>query len=117
MQVHVRETSRQEVAQTTTESFFVKQAGNVVGVKFCASGIPAAGESMTVDVDQGGVSVLTAAIVYDNPDPENTWVEGALDGAAVAVTEGALMTVTRTYAAGGGPTPIAQNEVVVEFGP
>lgn len=117
MQVHVRETLRQEVAATATESFFVKQAGNILVAKFAAGAIAAVGESMTVDVHKNAATILTAPYVYDNPDDPNTWFDASLDAAEVAVAEGDMISVIRTYAAGGGPTPLSQNEVVVELGP
>lgn len=116
MQVHVGEPSRQEVAATSTRSFLVKQPGTILVVKFIGAEVPGVGESMTIDLLKNGVTVLTAALVYDDSLLANTWYPASLDAAEVPVAEGDLLTVDRVYAAG-APTPIAQNEVVVELGP
>lgn len=116
MQVHVRETARQEAAATADESFIVKQAGTLLVAKFIAYAVAAALETMTIDVLKNGATVLTVPFVYDDALVPATWYPATLDAAKVAVAEGDVVTVERTYFAGGA-TPIAQNEVVVEIGP
>lgn len=82
---------------------------------------PAAGESMVFDVLKNGVSVLTATYTYDSTKASlaGTIVDlmALLDSTKASVKIGDKLEVTRTYAAGGGPTPMTHTGVTVEFEP
>lgn len=108
-----RQTSTQSAAASGTDTQVVEVAGDIMDLVVTAAGVPAAGESLTIDVQKNGVSVLTAPLVFDStaggkqkkftPNANNPWKAGD------------LLTVIRTYVAGGGPTPIGPNRVTLEI--
>lgn len=95
------------VAATVTERRFVATADGVID-RFGAQAATgaAAGESTTCDVQINGVSALTAAVVLDDAAGVG-YVAGAVDVAANTFTAGDVITVVKTYVAGGAPTPMA----------
>jgi hypothetical protein len=127
--------SYQQVAATAIEEFTIPQAfypslGIVGATHFedllVANGaVAAAGESMTIDVSRvrGGVvtSLLTTPAVIDNTDPGNS-IQGfsALIDRTLARTLNPAtdkIRITRTYVAGGGPTPMANTVVTLVMEP
>lgn len=108
-----RHTSTQAAAATLTDISVVETAGDIQALTLTVAGLPAAGESLTVDVQKNSVSVLAAPVVFDStatskqkvfsPTANNPWKVGD------------ILTVIRTYVAGGGPTPIGPNRVTIEI--
>ncbi len=109
-------TSAQAVAATAEETVMIAPSAGVIrSVKAVAGTTAAAGESMTVDVKINGTTVLTGVVTLD--DTAGTTVQsGTLDSLAIAFAENDLITVARTYTAGGGPTPMANTLVDVVYG-
>ena len=106
--------SRQTAAATLTETYSLDVAGAVREITFLANAVPAAGESLTIDVQRNGVSVLAAAFVYNNTRTARTLYNLTL-AANANIAMGDQLTVIRTYVAGGGPTPIGSSVVAVEI--
>lgn len=82
---------------------------------------PASGESMVFDVLKNGTSVLTSAYTYDSTKAALAGsivdLTNLIDPTKAAVGIGDKLEVTRTYTAGGGPTPMTHTRVFVEFEP
>lgn len=97
----------------------VKQDHIIQDLFFIATGAAAAGESMTIDVLRNGVSILTGVFTYDSTKTAKKQLSlmNLLTAAGKKIAAGDVLTATRVYTAGGGPTPIANNAVVVELGP
>lgn len=90
----------------------VARAGKVRSIVFLADNACAAGESMVVDVLKNGVSILSATFTYDSTKSANTLYElSVTTDAELAV--GDVLTVSRDYTAGGGPTPLVNTKVVI----
>jgi len=99
-------TDDQRTAATETRTAFIAPAdGEIIGCAAYPQAGAAAGESETVDIQIGGVSALTAVITLDDTTGTNL-VVGALNPAAVAFAQGDIVTIVRTYVAGGAPTPM-----------
>ena len=109
-----RASSYQVTAATLAQNEMIAPGpGSITAVKAVADVAAAAGESMTVDVKINGVTVLTAVVTLD--DSAGTDVQsGSLD-TAVAFVEDDLISIERTYTAGGGPTPMTDTLVDVYF--
>ena len=106
-------TDDQRTAATEDRTAFIAPAdGEIAYVGAFNAAAAAAGESMAIDVEIGGTTCLTGAITLDDGDGTDV-VEGTLDTAAVAFSQGDKVVITRTYTAGGGPTPITGNSVTV----
>ena len=94
------------VAATVTERRFVATADGVIerfGAQ--AAGAAAAGESCDCDVQINGATALTATALVDNAAGTN-YVAGTVDPAANTFTAGDVITVVKTYVAGGGAAPM-----------
>ncbi|MFA4971259.1 MAG: hypothetical protein WC683_01515 [bacterium] len=110
--------SRQLAAATETMRVFrALAAGTIVACSAETGTAAAAGESMTFDVQIAGVSALTGVITVDDTTVIDTPVAGVVDAAANAFAAGELITVVRTYVAGGGPTPMRDTvcDIEVQF--
>lgn len=94
------------------------QRSNKFKLQLFVARLAAAGESLTVDVLRAPVaggaaaSILTAPYVYDSTK-QLGWIDLPV-AAGVVLNAGDVITVSRTYAAGGGPTPIGPNVVQLE---
>jgi hypothetical protein len=94
------------------------QRSNKFKLEFFCARLAAAGESMSVDVLRAPVaggaaaSILTAPFVYDNTKAIG-WHPLPV-AAGTVLNAGDIITVTRDYTAGGGPTPIGANVVQLE---
>lgn len=106
--------SGQGAAANLTTNEIVEAAGKVLSLIFIANDIAAAGESLTIDVLKEGVSILTAPYAYDATAAAKTRIDLPLVADTVFAL-GDLLTVSRTYVAGGGPTPLGANKVVMEI--
>lgn len=94
------------VAATVTERRFVATADGVIerfGAQ--AAGAAAAGESCDCDVQINGVTALTATAMVDNAAATG-YVTGTVDPTANTFTAGDVITVVKTYVAGGAPAPM-----------
>ena len=110
-----RISSHQTAAATLVENKMIAQAaGTITGVQAVAGTAAAAGESMNVDVKIGGTTVLSATLTIDNSSG-TTVQNGTLDSAAVDFAAGDVISIERTYTAGGGPTPMANTLVEVAY--
>jgi len=106
-------TDDQRTAVTEDRTAFIAPAdGEVVSVQAYNAAAAAAGEDMAVDVEIGGTTCLTGPMTLDDAAGTDV-VDGTLDTGAVAFSAGDKVVITRTYTAGGGPTPIVGNAVTV----
>lgn len=103
-------------ADATVLGDVMEAAGEIVNVRAVIHGaMPAAGESITVDVQKNGVSVLTAVVTLNSSSTLDKAVDGVFAGGGkVRVAAGDIITVVRDYTAGGGPTPLTYSVVYVE---
>ena len=92
----------------------VDRAGNVMEAYYIQAAVAAAGESMSIDLQKNGVTVLTAPLVVDDTDAPGTRIPLPLSG-DVDLAPGDVLTVVRDYTAGGGATPIGPNKVCVTW--
>lgn len=105
----------QAVAATATDTVMLAPgAGNITALRAVPGAAAAAGESMTCDVQIGGVTALSAVATIDNASGLNV-VAGTVDLAADDFVAGDVITIVRTYAAGGAPTPIVNTVVDVAY--
>jgi len=88
---------------TTINAFIAPAAGTITAVYSKLGTACAAGQTVDIDVQIGGVSALTAATQHDNTDGTNA-VAASIDGTADDFVAGDLITVIHTEANGGGPT-------------
>lgn len=111
-----QEDSRQlAAASETLRVFRALAAGRIVACAAETGTVAAAGESMTFDVQIAGVTALTGVITIDDTVAIDTPVAGVVGAGAVAeFAAGELVSVVRTYVAGGGPTPMRDTVVDIE---
>ena len=108
--------SWQHIAAADTLRYFrATSAGRIVIANVEDGTVAAAAESMTFDVQIGGVSCLTGLITLDNGDPIDTPVAGVIDIAANTFAAGDLVRVVRAYVPGGAPTPMADTVCTIEI--
>jgi len=84
---------------------FAGHAGRMLMVRVLFDATPGVGESMTIDVLVGGVSILHGGvpIALDLTNiVGKEWLELALDSSLTNVDLGDVLTVNRTYVAGAG---------------
>jgi len=104
----------QAVAATATDVVMIAPAAGQITIAQAVAGTAAnAGESMDCDVQINGVSALSAAIPLDNAAGTN--VQTSPLGAAVTFAQGDLISVVRTYVAGGGAAPMADTLVDIGY--
>lgn len=84
-------------------------------VRFIAQGTPAVGESMTIDIQVDGVSILAngTPFTYDDNLSGRSLIIIPIPQAERQRAIGEIITVDRVYVAGGGPTPIGANKVEI----
>lgn len=109
-----RITSAQGSAANLTHTEVSIAAGNLREITFVAAATPASGESLAVAVTVDGDDVLGTAFTYDDTLEGGTVYKLDVDR-DVNIQPGAVIVITRTYVAGGGPTPIGANKVVLEY--
>jgi hypothetical protein len=115
-----RAISPQLVAATLAADLagIAEQGGLLTELFIQVEAVAAAGESMQFDVLQNGVSILTGPFTYDAADLPDVQLDVMpLLAAPVTIAIGDVLTVARTYAAGGGPTRSARNHVVAKWEP
>lgn len=96
-------TSVQKVAATEEEALFIAPAnGEITYVAAKPDVAAAAGESMTLDVQVNGATVLTVVVTLNDTTGTTTQV-GTLIGDP-SFSQDDVITVERTYVAGGAPT-------------
>ena len=77
-----------------------------------------ASESMVFDVLKNGSSILTATYTYDSTvTPGQHSLMSLLDPTKAVLAVGDKLEVSRTYTAGGTPTPMTHTRVDVEWAP
>lgn len=94
-------------ASWTKGLFVAPEAGEISHFSIYFGTAAAAGESMEVDLQIGGVSCLVAPITVDDTDGTDV-VSGTIDTAANTLAAGDKVEIVFTYTAGGAPTPMAQ---------
>jgi hypothetical protein len=105
----------QAVAATATVTVMLAPgAGRITALRAVPGAAAAAGESMTCDVQIGGVTALSAVATIDNASGLNV-VTGTVNAAANTIAAGDVITIVRTYVPGGGPTPIVNTVVDVAY--
>ncbi|NIV93801.1 hypothetical protein GWN42_13630 [candidate division KSB1 bacterium] len=111
----VKHTSVQAVAATATEIAFVATgSGSILDGKCAVLTAAAAGESMVIDVKINGTTCLQATTTID--DSSGTTAEDLnIDDTANDLAAGDIVTIERTYTAGGGPTPMTDSAVSIDF--
>jgi hypothetical protein len=90
-------------------------AGKIQDIYIITAATPGAGESLTVDVQKNGVTVLTTPLVVDNTRTGKTVHRPSVAALGASAALGDIFTVVRTYAAG-APAPVGPNKVVIEIG-
>lgn len=109
--------SAQAVAATLTTTEILDiggaQAGNIQDLTFVAEAVAAANEDITVDVQKNGVTILNNVLVYDDTLLPGELIRLDYD-VDTSFDVGDVVSVIRTYTAGGGPTPIAHTKVTLE---
>jgi hypothetical protein len=108
-----RVVSNQAVAATATDVQVIDVSGKVQALSVVVGTLPAAGESLTVDVHKNGVTILTTPAVLDNTMTNKLRALTPVANTSFAV--GDRVSVIRTYAAGGGPAPIGPSKVILEI--
>ena len=99
-------TSEQTTAATLTDTVLVApQAGIIASFMAIAATTAASGESMVCDIKINGTTALTTTADLDDA-AGTTATPGVVDAAAAAFVAGDVITIVRTYTAGGGPTPM-----------
>jgi hypothetical protein len=89
-------------------------AGYVGDLYIVSASRPAAGESMQYDLLKNSVSILTAPFTLT----ASNWLQDQINFFSSITTfsfkAGDFFTVTRTYTAGGAPTPLGVNQLGIE---
>ena len=101
-------------ASATVREFIAGNTGVITSVKAQAGAGAASGESLTVDVKINGTTCLTGVITLDNA-AGTTVQDGTVDTGADDLAEDDIVTIVYAYTAGGGPTPIVNTLVTIEY--
>lgn len=106
--------SKQGAAANLTDVIFVAEFDGEIDEIIATCGtLSAAGESMTVDVQKNGVSILTSTTAFTAAGASGKVVPIALDPDKKSFVKGDVFSVVRAYTAGGGPTPMKDTLVIV----
>ncbi len=90
----------------------LKHFGAIIGA------VCAANESMTIDIHVNGVSILTGvATINDVGEAANTYIDFSSLIDTAELSQGDVIFAVLNYTAGGGPTPLAGTQVVLEYIP
>lgn len=101
----------------------VTQSGELRSLTVLSAAIAASGESMTIDVLKNGVSIMlggtpftiNATTVPAGDVRKQKELKALVDPAKLSFLAGDILTVTRVYTAGGGPTPMTATVVIAEI--
>jgi hypothetical protein len=111
--------SRQLAAASETLRVFRALApGRIVACAAETGTVAAAGESMTFDVQIAAATALAGLITVDNAIAADTPVAGVMGAGAVPeFAAGEMISVVRTYVAGGGATPMRDTvvDIMVQY--
>jgi hypothetical protein len=108
-----RISSNQATAATLTEQYISETAGKIQALSVVIAATPGVGESLVVDVQNNGVSLLTAPATLDSA----TSGKGVKSLPVIAnsfIAAGDVITFIRTYTAGGAPALATPNRIVLE---
>jgi hypothetical protein len=105
----------QQAAASGTVKHIARHSGRLQRITIGTSTATAAGESMTYDVQVNGTSVFSSTPQVAAATAAGLYDVTALTNAGTQVPVGAVISVIRTYVAGGGPT-LVENDIVVEWG-
>lgn len=100
--IEVKESGQHLPVAETLRSFRAKGAGRIIAAHAEVGTAAGAGESMTFDVQIGGVSCLNAAIAVTDATAIDTPVHGVINTAACTFAANQLVTVVRAYVPGAG---------------
>jgi len=106
----------QQVTAATANSvgFIATEDGQIETIYAAALTGAGAGESMSIDVKIGGTTCLVTPITVNQASGTSV-VAAAVDPLASAFSKGDLVTVERTYTAGGTPAPMTDTAVTIGF--
>lgn len=105
--------SKQGAAASLTDVLFVAEHDGELDELIATCGtLSAAGESMTVDIQKNGSTVLTATTAFTAAGASGKVVLLLLDKDKKSFVKGDVFTCIRTYTAGGGPTPMKDTAVI-----
>jgi hypothetical protein len=105
--------SSQAAAATLTDIQVIDLAGDTQALNVVVNAIPAAGETLVVDIQKNGVTILAAPVTLDNTMTTKVKVLNPVAGTVFAI--GDRVSFIRTYTAGGGPAPIGPNKIILEI--
>lgn len=116
---HINRMSSSQIVAASLAADVMGQAADdhFIGDLFLVSGaIAASGESMTVDVLKNGVSILSGVYTIDASTPVGAQVSllSLIDADKRTLAPSDILTCTRVYTAGGGPTPMLNTGVFLE---
>jgi hypothetical protein len=111
--VHKSSHTQATAASATIRQFIASGTGVIKAVKAQAGAGAGTGESITVDVQIGGVSCLTGVITLDAA-AATTVTSGTIDTAADDLAADDVVTIVFTYTAG-TPTPIVNTLVSIDY--
>lgn len=98
---------------------YVEQRSKIVGLEAIIGAVCAADETMVLDVQVNGVSIMTDPYTVDDAAVANAWIDmfDSLDPEALVLEAGDVVFVDLAYTAGGAPTPLAGTHVRLEYVP
>ena len=107
--------ANQAVAASTTIFAGTADMSGQVQVELQAGAVPAAGESMVIDVLKNGITILSSAVTLDATTYPTVRETIVIVEANNIVAKGDEFTVSLTYTQGGGPTPIVNTSVRIKI--
>lgn len=118
-----RASSEQKTAASLATSLMAggiaRHKGTIQDIWLVSGAACASGESMTFDILKNGTSILSGVYTLDStkPNKEPISLLSLLDPTKADITWGDKLEVTRVYTAGGGPTPLINTRLDVEWAP
>jgi len=107
-------TSKQAAAANLTDCLFVAEHDGEIDELIATCGtLSGAGESMTIDVQKNGSSILTATTAFTAAGASGKVVPLLLDKDKKSFAKGDVFTCIRAYTAGGTPTPMKDTTVLI----
>jgi len=114
-QVLLNSTDKQKVAASDQDILFIAtKSGKLTNVDATVLTGAGAGESMNIAVRKGGTNMLSANITLDQASGTSV-VSGSIDPINGNFSAGDVISVVRTYNAGGTPAPMTDSAVTVKY--
>lgn len=108
-----RVVSNQAAAASGSDLHVLDVAGDIQSLSVITAANPASGESLVIDVQRNGVTILTAPLTLNNTTPGKV-LYNFTPVAGTRLNLGDVITFVRTYTAGGGATPVGPNRIILE---